>query len=82
MQAMFVAHGPFSAVVKDLHQAKQQSRRGLSWANKGWHSTSEDTYVMNTFANVEIYNLIMKLLGIEDYAAGNNGTLGFWDSYF
>lgn len=82
MQAMFVAHGPFSAVVKSLHQSKQQSKRALSWANKGWHSTSDDTYVMNTFANVEVYNLVIKLLGIEDHAAGNNGTLGFWDVYF
>jgi len=82
MQAMFVAHGPFSAVVKDMHQSKQQSKRGLNWGNKGWHSTSDDTYVMNTFANVEVYNLVMKLLGIEDHAASTNGTAGFWDAYF
>lgn len=77
---MFVAHGPFPAVVKTLHQSKR--KRALSWANKGWHSTSDDTYVMNTFANVEIYGLVMKLLGIENYAANHNGTTGFWDIYF
>ncbi|KAF9454872.1 Phosphodiest-domain-containing protein [Macrolepiota fuliginosa MF-IS2] len=82
MQAMFVAHGPFSAVVKSLHQSKKRSKRALSWANQGWHSTSDDTYVMNTFANVEVYNLVMKLLGIEDRAANTNGTVGFWDVYF
>ncbi len=79
---MFVAHGPFSSVVKDLHQSKQQSKRGLDWANKGWHSTSDDTYVMNTFANVEIYNLIIKLLGIGEHAASTDGTAGFWVAYF
>ncbi|KAI3616046.1 type i phosphodiesterase nucleotide pyrophosphatase [Moniliophthora roreri] len=89
MHAMFVAHGPFSAVVKTLHQSR--STRGLStripsnflsWKNKGWHSTSDDTYVMDRFRNVEIYGLIMKLLGIEEHAAKTNGTAGFWDKYF
>ncbi|KAK1228074.1 hypothetical protein PQX77_008899 [Marasmius sp. AFHP31] len=89
MHAMFVAHGPFSAVVKALHQSR--STEGLSarypsgvlpWKNKGWHSTSDDTYVMDRFRNVEIYGLVMKLLGIEDHAAKTNGTAGFWDKYF
>ena len=76
MQAMFVAHGPFSTDVKAQHQSRDLSSR----ATTGWHSTSDNTYVMETFQNVEIYNLIMKLLGISDYAA-NNGTAGFWDQY-
>ena len=42
----------------------------------------DDAYVMNGFQNVEIYNLVMKLLGIEDMAARTNGTSGFWDQYF
>ncbi|KAF5360944.1 hypothetical protein D9756_004874 [Leucocoprinus leucothites] len=79
MQAMFVAHGPFSAVAKTLHQSKRG--RSLNWANKGWHSTSDDTYVMNTFPNVEVYGLVMKLLGIENFSAKTNGTAGFWDVY-
>lgn len=81
MQAMFVAHGPFAAVVKTMHQSEQR-RRSLTWADKGWHSTSNDTYVMSTFPNVEIYGLIMKLLAIENFSAHNNGTAGFWDIYF
>lgn len=36
---------------------------------------------MQPFANVEIYNLVMKLLGISDKAAPTNGTVGFWDQY-
>ena len=36
---------------------------------------------MERFENVEVYNLVLKLLGIADYAAGNNGTVGFWDNY-
>ncbi|KAK0487700.1 alkaline-phosphatase-like protein [Armillaria novae-zelandiae] len=81
MHAMFVAHGPFSAVVKALHHGRSLSARFLSRPNKGWHSTSDDTYVMNTFQNVEVYNLVMKLLGIEQHAY-TNGTVGFWDKYF
>ncbi|KAG7088112.1 hypothetical protein E1B28_012137 [Marasmius oreades] len=86
MHAMFVAHGPFSAVVKSLHQSWSMSARFprslLPWKNKGWHSTSDDTYVMDRFRNVEIYGLVMKLLGIEELAAKTNGTNGFWDKYF
>ncbi|KAL1675125.1 alkaline-phosphatase-like protein [Schizophyllum commune] len=83
MHAMFVAHGPFTAVVKALHQSRDTlARRWLSRPNKGWHSTSDDTYVMDTFANVEIYNLVLKLLGVEAFKAPTNGTEGFWDRYF
>lgn len=77
MHAMFVAHGPFSAVVKALHQ---QKRSFLSRPNKGWHSMSDDTYVMDRFENVQVYNLVMKLLGVQ--GAQTNGTAGFWDKYF
>ncbi|OCH90922.1 Phosphodiest-domain-containing protein [Obba rivulosa] len=86
MHAMFVAHGPFTAVVKAIEETRARRRnllpRGLARQNMGWHSTSDDTYVMDTFENVEIYNLVMKLLGIEDYAADTNGTDGFWDKFF
>jgi hypothetical protein len=86
MYAMFVAHGPFAAVTKAVHQqrsleTRQIFSRSLTRPNKGWHSTSDDTYVMNGFQNVEIYNLVMKLLGTET-KANTNGTDGFWDVYF
>uniref|UniRef100_A0A8H7XQR2 Phosphodiest-domain-containing protein n=1 Tax=Psilocybe cubensis TaxID=181762 RepID=A0A8H7XQR2_PSICU len=80
MQAMFVAHGPFSHQAKAQHQRRSKIAHLSSRAHEGWHSTSDDTYIMNTFQNVEIYNLVMKLLGIENIA-NNNGTLGFWDQY-
>jgi len=86
MHAIFVAHGPFSSVVKAIEQSRMQARaplsRFLSRPNKGWHSTADDTYVMDTFDNVNIYNLMLKLLGIEELAAPTNGTKGFWDKYF
>ena len=83
MHAMFIAHGPFSSVVKAIQQSDNSHffKHFLSRPNKGWHSTSDDTYVMETFQNVEIYNLMMKLLGI-DRVAPTNGTEGFWDKYF
>ncbi|THH20578.1 hypothetical protein EW146_g790 [Bondarzewia mesenterica] len=84
MHAMFVAHGPFSSVAKVVHQSRSSNfvSRALSHPNQGWHSVSDDTYVMETFQNVEIYGLVMKLLGIEKIAATTNSTKGFWDKYF
>ena len=92
---MFVAHGPFAAVVKAVEADRAKAAaatparrlaalfgRDLARPNKGWHSTADDTYVMETFENVQIYNLMMKLLGIEEHAAPTNGTKGFWDKYF
>lgn len=78
MQAMFLAHGPFSNVVKALHCQSRASNK-----SKGWHSISNDGYVMNGFQNVEVYNLVMRLLGVpEEVRAKTNGTVGFWDRYF
>ncbi|KAI0736319.1 Phosphodiest-domain-containing protein [Fomitopsis betulina] len=86
MHAMFVAHGPFSAVVKAIAQDREEARgllpRWLARPNKGWHSTADDTYVMDTFENVNIYNLMIKLIGVESFAAPTNGTKGIWDQYF
>ncbi|KAJ2917003.1 hypothetical protein MD484_g3388, partial [Candolleomyces efflorescens] len=90
MHAMFVAHGPFSHEAKDLVQTKTHSPRGMRRPNKanangkcdGWHSTSGGAYIIDTFQNVELYNLVMKLLGTQSkYTAPNNGTVGFWDKY-
>jgi outer membrane lipopolysaccharide assembly protein LptE/RlpB len=83
MYAIFVAHGPFSTVAKATHHSQSTSlrRRWFSNQNKGWHSASEETYVMEGFQNVEIYNLVMKLLGIQAQAAKTNGTNEFWDNY-
>jgi hypothetical protein len=76
MQAMFVAHGPFSVDAKALHKSKQKGS-----SNSDWHTASGDTYIMERFENVQVYNLVMRLLGIESYAASTNGTIGFWDRY-
>ena len=81
MQAIFVAHGPFSTNAKVHFQRRLLSADIFSRSLEGWHSISEDTYVMSSFRNVEIYNLVIKLLGINSHAAGNNGTVGFWDQY-
>ena len=82
---MFVAHGPFAAVVKAAEAnrtaALSPSSGGLA-KSEGWHSTADGAYVMETFENVQVYNLMMKLLGIENRAAPTNGTKGFWDKYF
>lgn len=76
MHAMFVVHGPFS------HDAKLTASAHPRRSAKGWHSTSKDAYVIDTFQNVEIYNLVLKLLGVEKkWTAPNNGTSGFWDRY-
>ena len=81
--------GPWVDAWRKVHPGEHPARfldpllgRDLARPNKGWHSTAEDTYVMETFENVQIYNLMMKLLGIEEHAAPTNGTKGFWDKYF
>ncbi|KAI0314078.1 Phosphodiest-domain-containing protein [Amylostereum chailletii] len=86
MHAMFVAHGPFSAVAKAVHQSRDYTSnivsRALWNSNHGWHSTADGTYIMDGFENVQIYSLVMKLLGLEQQAASTNGTSAFWDKYF
>ncbi|TCD70791.1 hypothetical protein EIP91_001822 [Steccherinum ochraceum] len=87
MHAIFVAHGPFASVIKTIHNSSSSKTPSLlshflPRPNKGWHSTADDTYVMDTFENVEVYNLMMKLLGTEKHKAKTNGTEGFWDKYF
>ncbi|KAG9088003.1 hypothetical protein FRC06_002264, partial [Ceratobasidium sp. 370] len=34
------------------------------------------------FENVEVYGLVTRLLGIQQWAARTNGTQGFWDGWF
>lgn len=34
------------------------------------------------FRNVEVYGLVVRLLGIRQWAAQTNGTDGFWDAWF
>lgn len=78
MQAIFIAHGPFSNTIKALHQ-----KSWIANKNKGWYSVSDDAYVMDPFQNVEIYNLVMRLLGVpKNLWAKTNATVGFWDRYF
>jgi hypothetical protein len=74
MQAVFIAHGPFTTDMKVHHQSGSRPK-------DNWHSTGDGAYIMERFQNVEIYGLVMKLLGIEEQAASTNGTRGFWDKY-
>lgn len=74
MHAIFVAHGPFTSDMKAFHQSRSR-------LCDDWHSTGENSYILERFQNVEIYNLVLKLLGIAPYAAATNGTIGFWDKY-
>lgn len=70
MHAMFVAHGPFVEAVKSARLANTP----LEAENHKMNRTAG-------FANLEVYNLVAQLLGIEkEGKAANNGTEGFWDS--
>ncbi|KAK7048625.1 type I phosphodiesterase nucleotide pyrophosphatase [Favolaschia claudopus] len=75
-------------VLKILHESRSSrlarllpKSLSLSRPNKGWHSTSDDTYVMDKFENVQIYSLVMRLLGVQRLAP-TNGSAAFWDKYF
>lgn len=75
MQAIFVAHGPFSTGAKAIASSDVSRREDV------WHSITDEAHVMQGFPNVELYNLVMRLLGISKSSASTNGTIGFWDSY-
>ena len=72
MQAIFIAHGPFS------HGAKLYSPDTESSV---WDSVTDGAYIIPAFANIELHNLVVRLLGIDAWAPPNNGTAGFWDKY-
>lgn len=80
MHAMFVAHGPFSGAVKDIHRSRRSVfARGTP---PGFHSIEDDAYVLEGFQNVEVYGLVMDLLGVDKATrAPTNGTDGFWEKY-
>ncbi|KAG1894240.1 nucleotide pyrophosphatase [Suillus fuscotomentosus] len=69
MRAIFVAHGPFSRGAR------------ASVVARGEGDATEE-YVMPGFQNVEIYNLVMRLLSLDATdIATTNGTAGFWDKF-
>ena len=66
MRAVFISQGPFAENVRKRLQ-------------EGTDQTHE--YVFPPFQNVELYNLIVRLLGIDRWASETNGTKGFWDQW-
>ena len=72
MHGIFVAHGPFSTTAKEQYHASR---------HVGWHQVSDDAHIIETFQNVEIYNLVMKLLGISSADTHRDGIPGFWVKY-
>lgn len=68
MHAIFVAHGPFAEQLKSQNRKRQEVAQAIT--------------VIDGFPNLEIYNLVARLLGIQTPGrASNNGTVGFWDRY-
>ncbi|KAG1870066.1 alkaline-phosphatase-like protein, partial [Suillus subluteus] len=69
MHAIFVAYGPFSQGMKAAVVARGEG-------------DGTGAYVVPVFQNVEIYNLVMRLLGLDATdTAITNGTAGFWDEF-
>lgn len=80
MHAIFVAHGPFAGAVKDVYGTRVGF--GPRELPAGFHSVDDDAYVIEGFKNVEVYGLVMDLLGVDKrLRAPTNGTDGFWDKY-
>jgi hypothetical protein len=86
MRAMFVADGPFAAKAKSRAlESVPRWRRALHCIAprivplkvEGWL----DTRIIDPFPNVELNGLVLKILGLQDSAPRNNGTVGFWDKY-
>lgn len=67
MHAIFIGHGPFADKVRQSSMLSSSSR---------------GTSTMPGFSNLEIYDLVTRLLGIPaGMRAPHNGTRGFWDQY-
>ena len=66
MHAIFIAHGPFASRIKSNPTSNGVEEDGIT--------------VIPGFDNLEIYNLVTRLLGVGR-TARNNGTVGFWDRY-
>lgn len=87
MQAIFLAHGPFATgVVKTTRitglPALWRIIRDLWFPPPLQHySEFPNQHLPDDFRNLEVYNLITKILAIDRHAAPNNGTAGFWDVY-
>ena len=66
MRAAFISQGPFAET-----------------ARKRFHEETDrpEEYVLPPFQNVELYNLVVRLLGIDKWASETNGTEGFWDRW-
>jgi hypothetical protein len=80
MRAIFIAHGPFADAIK----SQQKKKRNLQAQERGDGVEPEEdlSTVIDPFDNIEIYNLVAKLLGIEKTKrAPNNGTNEFWERY-
>ncbi|KAL8277172.1 hypothetical protein RQP46_010420 [Phenoliferia psychrophenolica] len=72
MHAIFVAHGPMASSIKTASEARSRRRSEPA--------TRDTITVIPGFANLEVYNLVAKLLGIGvEGRAPNNGTVGFWE---
>lgn len=82
MHAVFVAHGPFASSIKAQRRMK---RAEASVGDVAWIGGEKEEELISTipgFANLEVYNLVAKLLGIPvEGRAPNNGTVGFWEQY-
>ncbi|KAF8594615.1 Phosphodiest-domain-containing protein [Ceratobasidium sp. AG-I] len=78
MRAMFIASGPFTDRVRAQVFSSTQSPNVL--ANR--FARKNGPVLIEHFQNVEIYGLVVRLLGIRQWTAQTNGTDGFWDAWF
>lgn len=81
MRGIFVAHGPSFTPLKSSRLARRSS---AAYALSGRAPIDEDpaTTVIDGFVNLEVYDLVAGLLGIqEEGRAKTNGTQGFWERY-
>jgi hypothetical protein len=84
MRGIFVAHGPFAQHLRSLPSSSLARRSSNAYALSGRAPIEEDpaTMVIPGFANLEVYDLVARLLGIEEEGrAKTNGTRGFWERY-
>ncbi|QRV80871.1 pyrophosphatase/phosphodiesterase [Ceratobasidium sp. AG-Ba] len=94
MRAMFIASGPFTDRVRAKVFSDTSPIPGrFSRSTPAIHSKppiyvpprgggKNGPVLIEHFENVQVYSLVMRLLGIQQYSAQTNGTAGYWDTWF
>ncbi|QRV89320.1 pyrophosphatase/phosphodiesterase [Ceratobasidium sp. AG-Ba] len=93
MRAIFIASGPFGSRVRakvfserspipDLFDRTCPIVHIKPLVHLHDENDESSPVMIRRFENVQVYGLVMQLLGIQRYSSQTNGTAGYWDALF